>query len=669
MKALYRNACWAALWLAVALPGWAVQFQVRARAQPARVSPETGYAEIIAEIRDESGQPAPDGTEVLFASTLGTIVPTAQTQGGLARSRLTSSTSGTAQVTVAALGATAQVIVEFTDEAGGGRSESRAVRISGGYVAYNMERQIVVAADRARLEQGRIVIEAESLQYDVSVGTVRAQRGVRVANGSKALEAERLSYDVSSKNGLLMRTRPKIARASFQASTLIETEATWAQEAAFKAMTADSDRSWVVARQVIVYPREKIQFIRAQFYLQGQRLMALPYHQIPLNSFQSRQGLVNQVLSFTSSGGINLDFPVYYSTTSARSGSLHIRRSGYPGIYGEGLSLGLQEEYDLGRMRGVLSLDNLTSSTRGLRWEHHQGIGETTADISFSHYRYDSRFPAMSYGNAFIRRDLGTTDLTITASGSRYGAGTDWSTTTAFRWPQAAVGKTAWHYGVATDLRVGTGPGLMWMRPYQSRGVRTELGLDLDLNSPTWQVASRTTATTTFRGRAGVTSGATTQNVEAKFSLRRSLGSSSSAAVTYSQLFGGQDYWSFGRRRLDGNVFVQKGDRWSASAYFSRDLGTSDMFATLGGNYALPFERRDDGAPRWRLEANMGHSRYSSFSMTDSRIALSREIGNYVASLVYSPSGAAGYGPYGGGFGFNQGRHFWLELSMGGLSF
>ena len=670
MKTLRRRACLAVAWAAVALPAWAGQWQVTARAQPARVASQTGSAEIIAEVRNEAGQPAPDGTEIFFASTLGTIVPSAQTQGGLARSRLTSATPGTAEVTVVAGASSARVLVEFSGEGGSGRSESRMVRLSGRYVAYSLERQVVVAADRARLEQGRLFIEAESLQYDVSLSSVRAQRNVRVGNGAKVIEGERLSYDLSSKRGMLMRTRPDVTRASFDGSTLSETEVRLSSGGdALKPVEADAGRSWVVARQVIVYPGEKIQFIKAQLYLEGQRLVVLPCHQIPLNSYQSKQGLVSQVFSFTSGGGLNVDFPVYYLTTGKRSGSLHIRRSSYSGLYGQGWSLGLQEEYDLGRMRGTVSLDNPLSSTMGVRWEHHQNVGETTADISFSRYRYDSSYPPISYGNAFIRRSVGKADLTVTASGSRYGMGTDWSTSSAIRWPQVPLGNRGWHYDVGADMRVGTGLGLAWPGVYDRSGVQTSLGLDIGLASPMCRLGSKSTFSTNLLARGGMGAGGSRENLEARLSFRRSLGPASSAMITYTHMLGSQDYWSLGRRRIDGNVFVNNSNRWSLSGFFSHDLTTSGLFASLGGRYNLPFERYSNGTARWRLEADMGHSRYGGFKVTDSRIALSRDVGRSVVSLVFSPSGATGYGPYGGGFGFNRGKRVWIEVSLGQFSF
>jgi len=669
MKRLLSSACWAAAWLAATLPACAAQWQLTARAQPARVTSLSGSAEIIAEVRTEAAQPAPDGTDVFFTSTLGTIVPSAQTQGGLARSRLASGTPGTAEVTVVAGATSARLIVEFSGDAASESPGSRAVRFSGRYIAYSLEHQLVVAADRARLEQGRVFIEAENLQYDVALSSVKAQHNVRFGNGSKVVEGERLSYDITSKRGVLMRTRPEVTRVLFDADTLTETEANFAASGdILKAVEADAGRSWVVARQIVVYPGEKIQFTKAQLYLEGQRLINLPYHQIPLNSYQAKQGLVNQVFSFTS-GGINIDFPIYYMTSGKRSGSLHIRRTPYAGLYGEGWSLGLQEEYDLGRARGMVSLDNPLSSTMGLRWEHHQAFGETMADVSFSRYRYLSGYPAMSYGNAFIRRNLGKADLTVTASGSSYGGGTDWSTSTALHWPQVALGARGWHYDLGADLRVGTGLGLAWPGVYDTSGVLTSLGLDVGLSSPTWQIGSKSSVSTNLLGRAGVGAGGALQNLEARLSFRRNLGAASSAMITYTHVLGSQDYWSLGRRRIDGNLFMEKGGRWSLSGFFSHDLTTSGLFASIGGRYNLPFDRRSDGAARWRVESDMGYSRYGGFQVTDTRVALSRDVGSGVVSLVFCPSGQTGYGPYGGGFGFNRGKRIWVEIALGRNAF
>ena len=58
----------------------AVGEQLSARAEPDRVAAgSAGGAAIIVEVRTDSGELAKDGTQVQFASTLGTITPVAET--------------------------------------------------------------------------------------------------------------------------------------------------------------------------------------------------------------------------------------------------------------------------------------------------------------------------------------------------------------------------------------------------------------------------------------------------------------------------------------------------------------------------------------------------------------------------------------------------------------
>src|SRR2546423_515695 len=78
--------------------------------------------ELMAEVRDTSGRPVPDGTQVIFYTNLGTFAEnqTVQTRAGTARIRLTSSQKGTALITAQSQGSYAggvqKIEIVFTDD-------------------------------------------------------------------------------------------------------------------------------------------------------------------------------------------------------------------------------------------------------------------------------------------------------------------------------------------------------------------------------------------------------------------------------------------------------------------------------------------------------------------------------------------------------------------------
>ena len=78
--------------------------------------------ELMAEVRDSSGRPVPDGTQVIFHTNLGAFAenPTVQTRAGTARIRLTSPQKGTALITAQTSGIYAggvqKIEITFTDD-------------------------------------------------------------------------------------------------------------------------------------------------------------------------------------------------------------------------------------------------------------------------------------------------------------------------------------------------------------------------------------------------------------------------------------------------------------------------------------------------------------------------------------------------------------------------
>jgi hypothetical protein len=632
-------------------------------------------AAIIVEVRDASGQPVPDGTEVRFVTTLGQVTPNAQTVRGIARGTVTSSTAGTAEVTALAGGQSARVQVEFTRDAGMDEGMSKVIRIRGAYTAFSSEMQVVVASDHARFEQGRLTIEAATMQYALGQGVLKAQDEIVVRGTDSKLEGDRLSYEVASTQGVLLRADATVEKMFFRGSSLqvYSTEGSLTPQL-FYLMDLSDAKTWILADSITVFPNERIQFVRPQVYYKGIKLVGMPYYEIKLGTLRSQEGFLNQVFSFTSAAGLNVDLPVYYAATQSHTGALRIRRFGRgswgSGYAGEGWSLGLEEQYRIGSGQGTLSLDNLLEGTRSLRLEHHQEFGsDSRADISFNHYRYDERFPAITSGTAFYYRRMGKMDLNLIGRGSSSSSSTDWALEGNLRSSRRTRGGL--QYDVVTEMGYGNSLSGSSLTAEEGRPPRLGLGAGLYLYPPARRLDEKTDLTPTLSVSTYHLLGAgSRQSLDARVGLRRTLGSASSATLTYSySLSRGISLVSGGGQRLDLNIYAGQGLTWQTSLYTSYDLSSNGVFGSITASYVLPFERTDNGGAKWRADGTFGYSRLSNVSTEDSRISVSRDIGNYVVSLVYSPTGAASYSSYWGGFGSNLGRRIWLEFNLKSLSF
>ena len=656
-------------------PALGAGMQLAVRAEPDRGGVGSGAgAAIIVEVRTATGEAARDGTQVQFASTLGTITPVAETVGGVARGILTSNSAGTAQVSVLVGSDRADAYVEFTAEASGkARAESRLARISGGYLAYSADQQVFIVNDKAKLDYQGLLIHADSLQFDLARNQVRAQHLVRVEGAGATLEGERLSYSGTSQSGVLLRigTDRAVERVGFRGAALTpQAEAADAQ-ASFQPLDGEDTRTWVIARQATVFPYEKIQFIGASVYVNDVHLLDLPIYVLRLRGYAGGGNYLDQVFSLNSQGGLSVDFPLYYAATEKRTGSLHIRRvapGSFGGYSGLGWSLGIVEQYERGRaVTGTLALENLTDSTRGFRWDHHQQFGANSRlDLYLNHQRYSPDYPGISTAYSYFYRRIKDAGLTLSMRATRYGGSTDLASDLAYRWSGKRLPKTDIGYDFALEGGYGESPrnaGLPYNYGYQPAGREFYYGMNLGVYPAVKDLDRRTTLTTSVGTEyAWFLDGATRDALEARATVRRNLGQTSNASLSYSYaLRHGDWYAGLGRERLDLNVYASKGQKWDLYGYLSKNLSEDGMFGSANFSYQLPFEKNHDGTSKWRFDATAAYSKYGAFALTDTRFALGRDIGSYEVRLCYSPQGSGGYGPYGYASG-STGRKTWLEL-------
>ncbi|UCH35271.1 MAG: hypothetical protein JSV65_02655 [Armatimonadota bacterium] len=634
-------------------------------AQPQRLGADGDQpCAITVRLTDSLGAPAPDGTEVTFVTTLGTVEPQiALTAAGMARAELSSPAPGTAEVSIIVGGQREVVAVEFTGAAAKAPAPSEPapmVRVAGRYVAYSADYDCITASDHARAEHGKLVVEAGNIQYEVSRGVLKAQHAVRVTSGAATLEGERACYHVSRCRGVLLSAKDSIERIAFSADDLSVTEAAPAGGADFLPTDTGDTNTWVVARDAVVFPRDRIQFTDATLYVGEKRVFSLPYYVAPL---RGQRSLLNQIFSLSSTGGLNLDLPFYYAANETHVGSLHIRRRAR-GSYGygrSGWSLGVEEQYLLTpRSKGTLALDDITESTRSVRLDHQVEFDAgSRLNMGFNYYRYNPDYPGALTARAFYNRRLSDADLNIIALGSSIGGMSSWSVDSNMHWRDRPVGRTGFAYDVSGTLGYGGGQ--------YGYGGGLLAGCGVGLAPPAWRIGNSTSATLDlFQQFTWAQIGGQRTTFDARAIVRQGLGSLGSATLAYNyNLSRGGYYSSYGREQVSLNAYLGKGLDWRASGYASYSLDRKSLFASGSVSYALPIERPAVGAGPWRVDLRGSFARFGTAESVNSRIAVGRAVGDYEALLCYSPTASYGYGSY--GYGYGRGKTLWVEFAPRGF--
>ncbi|HUT73635.1 MAG TPA: invasin domain 3-containing protein [Armatimonadota bacterium] len=652
---------WAVVLAALAPAAMGAGYRIDVRAQPPRLSAGSDPCAVTVSVSDDLGAPAPDGTEVAFVTTLGTVEPqTAMTSAGIVRTELRSATPGTAEVSVVVAGQREAVVVEFRGSAPRAQTtDAPMIRIAAGYVAYSADYDCITAADSARAEQGKLVVEAGNIQYEVGRGVLRAQHDVRVCGGDAIIEGDRLFYRVSSGRGSILRARDTVERISFQADDLESTTQDASSGADFTPLDTGDTSTWIVARDAIVFPRERIQFTDATVYVGNRRIVSLPYYVAPLSGQRS---LLNQVLSFSSNGGVNLDLPFYYAADRSHAGSLHLRHraSGSYGYGGTGWSLGAQEQYRLGpRSTGTLTVDDVTESTRSVRLDHRLDLGAAgRASMAVNYYRFSPDYPGSLTARALYSRRLSDADLDVIALSNSFGGSANWSLDANMRWRNRELGHSGVGYDVTGNLGYGGGQ--------TSYGGGICAGAGVGLAPPAWEMSKRTSATLDLAQQyQWAQIGGLRSTFDARAVLRQVLGGLGSMSLSYNyNLSRGGYYDSYGRQQISLNAYLSQGLLWSASGYGSYDLDRDSVFASGSISYRLPLPERQGQFP-WRLDLRGSYARFSTSESLNSRVAVGRALGPYELLLCYSPTGNYGSGSY--GYGYGGGKTVWIELAPLGL--
>ncbi|MBS1705459.1 MAG: hypothetical protein JST40_06265 [Armatimonadetes bacterium] len=595
---------------------------------------------ITAEIRDGSGKLVPDGTQVLFETSLGSFRESiVTTVNGYARGTLVAgSVAGVSSITASALAyrATSRIDFEFV----GSRSDLSSAKeyfeiYSPRYLVYVPDRKIVAAAGpnrSARFRYRNVEIEADDMQIKVQSYELRA-RNARIKIGSTVYEFSTLYLQIRSRTGFgtgSFELPTTVARLPFAGGGKVRiTRRRNALVSLFREQiklenTAVPPNLWdfedlstsqtqVSARRIVAYPQKDILFSKAAIYYADTKVYRTPLYQMSARA--DVPALSDQLVNVTNNQ-LAVDFPYYLSLEPGSSSLFRFRYgSRYSTSTGtaNGTFLDYEMKWDKGDdFGGGLTINSLLRNDWGIN------------------LRQFARFTPNAYGSATInlpeRKSL-QADSNFNFLLGDWQANLDGSTSRSIRGirfnssqvnlnlernpiklkgipARFSYGLIARHQGFQSDFGQST---------QSAAGVRTRL------QSNSLRIGKRGSLISTL-------------SLSKLLGHRTNPGLTTVGNVTFSQqpfsnasMMLGYDYVDdafnsryLGRHRISSQLYWYP-QRWTVLLNASRalDLDRTNAYASLG--YRL--------SNNWRLATQFSVDRYLGRSVTDSSILLGYTVG------------------------------------------
>lgn len=602
---------------------------------------------LTAEVRDDQGAVVPDGTTIRFSTTAGRLdTTTATTQNGVARVTLTGGElPGVALVTAhlegRLLSAPAQLALSFVTDAQLAEAGSTWARIDADYVGYAVDSLVIQANRRtanARVSYRGVAIAADVLQLNVQNNTVRAIGNVSLEReGVKRLYAN-LRYELLTGQGVGERDedgrpRPIAVAGPNLAETMpgetVRGETFALEDLSLAALT-------IVARSIALEPNVRLQFRRAAFYLDGSKVLSLPYHVMALGQVSL---FSEQVVGY-GPNGMTVDFPLYYDVRPSAVGTLHVRRGARVGSSAyatrPGWSLDIEHAYNgSSGTDGTLEVTGVTRQDWGARWTHGQRLDARSRGslyVDFPNHRdlFANALASRSFRGFSVNATLAgsRTALEDVVSGTR-NAGGDWRGQVYGETDAHSVsgaGPLRYTIQVSTARQGFYGPSAQPGYNTHTAGVRL-FTAPLPLSRQSTLTQSLSVGQTFLSGSRARKGGA---SILGTVALNHALGRQGSTSLTYDYTQTPQQNVTLasGQHRLGANLFAARGDRWNLSLTGTHTL--DGAYSTLYGNLSFGL-----GGP-WRGRVALTASRFSGFRYQDVEYALVRRIAGRDIALYYS---------------------------------
>lgn len=606
---------------------------------PARVVADGQTASRIrVEVRARDNRPVPDGTEVVVSTDLGDLTNdlgakqrsmTVRTEGGYAQVLLTSDEPGTATVRAVYQDSRNQELVEFVPLGEAGERDSTVLHVTGKYVGYCSDLNLIEAQRPAEVRYRGLTIEADQVQINPHSLIVKAYV-VKMSRRQAEIECEDVYLDLNTMKGVCRRfgdLGPE--RVSFSAFTLKDLEdEVETPDDAFRFDTREG-RVWMAARSAAVFPGQKIVLRNASLYIDRHKIARYPPYWVI--GFEGYQGSSNtQFLEFSSQGGLAVDFPFFFSVTDTSTGAIKIQKGASYGslMARNAWTLALEHTYEQPgqEAEGVLLVDGLPSSTWGVHFrDSRKAFGGADSSLSIAWPDHKSLFTDYSiyqYGSGGHLGVRTHADRAGETGQWSYGLNADylsspvpWGGDTRFRWGTGLqAGRDPWvDSGFVFEHRASTYLDFGGWRPSTSTSLVPALS-----NVFAWDTenrhsnVARAQLTLNQRLSRGV-------NLNLRYSLEHRSGESRYATLDRQQGI---------NQQVNLNLSAYASRSWDAFVTSSYGVTDASLYGFATVNYR-PWRK-------WRLGVVGSYYKFSDVSFDDIEVSFNREIGSREVGVRWS---------------------------------
>lgn len=595
---------------------------------------------ITVEVRDNTGRLVPDGTEVLFGTTLGTLRDTiVQTRSGFARTMLIAGAEpGIAKVTASCFQyqSNSSLDYEFVKDKAMLNSMKDFIEVwSPKRIRYIPDLKVLETAAKnrgVRLEFRDVQLEADELQIKVPSYEARAKNVVLKVYG-KSHTFQELYFVLNRKQGyglgtgdekytVLVGAYPYVRGITKTRRRTIVQEISGDQlsqpknqvpAAVFQWEDLSYGASEILSSHAVVYPARELMLQRAEIEVQGQRLMSVPYYRIPI--YADVPVLGDRVLNMTGSQ-VSLNYPLYLNLRPGFNSLLRFRTgTAYTG--GGGVGGGSFMDYEMNWSKGTksdggLTFANLLRKDMGAAARQFLRLDDRTS-IAFQAQlpTRDSFFSGMQFNH-----QIGRLNLNYSGNYGRSLRGPQYSNSFQLlaleNMPVQLKGTPfQFTYGLTAQEN-----------KYTSNAVKSRqslIGLRTRVNSASLPISKTasimTSASVTRRLSSNSGNGLA---VQANLSLNSRLGRNASTFLHYDFL--DDDFVSrdTGRHKIGGSLNFDKG-AVSLSIFGNKSLDTNRHNVTTNASYSL--------SQLWRLSGYYSRDVYLSGHFDEATMMLGYRVG------------------------------------------
>ncbi len=589
-----------------------------------------------------SGASVPDGTKVMFQTTLGTFKgdQIAETQNGVARVILqTGSTAGTAKITASAFAfnAVSTSEIEFLSDRSMLSSANEYVEIvAPGYMMFSMDQKIIGAAGKsggAKLRYREIEISADDLQLNANTSEVKAKKA-HLKIGKLERDFDSLYIKLPARQGIGLTTyeaevvgedgtkekRQKFGFVSVR-TTGVDPVSTEVDANQFRFEDLSESTSLISADKVVVFPHKMVNFNQAQIMVGGVKVMKLPLFQVSLNSASP---VVTDSIFNLNDSQININYP-YYLTL--KPGQTSLLRFSTGNKYGRssGVDRGIALDYELNWNKGDdfdggLALTSIGKGNWGLSARQYVKFDDRSSGLAFL------EMPAARslYGSLSYNRQFDGWGLNWSANGTNSLRGSAFSN----QQTQLIVEKDPIKFGKYLRTSFGFNASANMSRSSISSRSQTALGV----HYRTQLIPQKLDSSTLLNSSVTIGEQIGHNNVEgltltANASISKSIGRYAGLLFAYDFLQTGFNSGLTGKHQLSlqGN-YAQGNFSSTFSAVRAIDVDRFSLFADMG--YSL--------SNSWRLSYSYTLDRYFGNTYLDYTAAIGYKIGWRELGLTFS---------------------------------